>query len=105
MDPRAFVLKTHLSLEVWAPNMEGVLGTLKSLYRVYSRYIRIPGLRAHTRGPWFQLLNTCSDCSANEDTRQKAEKGVTVVCTGPGFVVVWKGVQVPNFSFQASRLA
>ena len=33
---------------------EGVLGTLKSLYGVYSRYIRIPGLRAHARGPWFQ---------------------------------------------------
>ena len=27
---------------------EGVLGTLKGLYRVYSRYIRIPGLRART---------------------------------------------------------
>ena len=25
---------------------EGVLGTLKSLYRVYSRYLGIPGLRA-----------------------------------------------------------
>ena len=35
---------------------EGVLGTLKSLYRVYSRYLGIPGLRAHTRGPWFQPL-------------------------------------------------
>ena len=35
---------------------EGVLGTLKSPYRVYSRYVRIPGLRAHTRGPWFQPL-------------------------------------------------
>ena len=35
-----------LRLEVWAPNM----GT----HRVYSRHIRIPGLRAHTRGAWFQ---------------------------------------------------
>ena len=23
-------------------------------YRVYTKYIRIPGLRAHTKGPWFQ---------------------------------------------------
>ena len=42
--------------EVWAPNMVpqvflgGILGTLQ----VYSGYIRIPGLRAHTWGPWFQ---------------------------------------------------
>ena len=27
---------------------------LRYIYRVYSRYIRIPGLSAHTRGPWFQ---------------------------------------------------
>ena len=48
-----------LSLEVWGPLdlFEGVLGTLKSLYRVYSRYIRIAWLRAHTRGPWFQPLS------------------------------------------------
>ena len=26
-----------------------ILGTLKGTYRVYSRYIRIPGSRAHTR--------------------------------------------------------
>ena len=46
-------------LEVWGPLdlFEGVLGTLKSLYRVYSRYIRIAWLRAHTRGPWFQPLS------------------------------------------------
>ena len=31
--------------------MGGVLGALKGTYRVYSRYIRIRGLRAHTRGP------------------------------------------------------
>ena len=31
----------------------GILGALKGTFRVYSRYIRIPGLRAHTRGPWF----------------------------------------------------
>ena len=24
------------------------------LYRVYSRFTRIPEVRAHTRGPWFQ---------------------------------------------------
>ena len=42
----------NIRLEVWAGLFEGVLGTLKSLYRVYSRYISIPGLRAHTRGPW-----------------------------------------------------
>ena len=35
---------------------EGVLGTLESRCRVYSRYLGIPGLRAHTRGPWFQPL-------------------------------------------------
>ena len=29
----------------------GILGTLQATYRVYSGYIRIPGLRAHTRGP------------------------------------------------------
>ena len=28
-----------------------ILGTLEGTYRVYSRYIRIPGLRAITRGP------------------------------------------------------
>ena len=32
----------------------GILGTLKGTYRSYSRYIRIPGLRAHTSGLWFQ---------------------------------------------------
>ena len=32
---------------------KGMLGTLKITYRVYSRYIRTPGLRAHTRGPAF----------------------------------------------------
>ena len=31
---------------------EGVLGTLKSLYRLFSRYKDPP----HTRGPWFQPL-------------------------------------------------
>ena len=30
---------------------------LKSLSRVYSRHIRIPGLRAHSRGSWFQPLH------------------------------------------------
>ena len=40
----------------YGPFCDGVLETLKSLYRVYSSYIRIPGLRAHTRGPWFQPL-------------------------------------------------
>ena len=30
------------------------LGALRVAYRVYRRYRRIPGLRAHTRGPWFQ---------------------------------------------------
>ena len=32
----------------------GLLGTLKGTYRVYSWYLTIPGLRAHTRGPWLQ---------------------------------------------------
>ena len=42
-----------LRLEVCAPNMGpwDFLGTIKGTYRVYSRYIRIPGLRAQTRGP------------------------------------------------------
>ena len=31
----------------------GPLG-LKGTYRAYNRYIRIPELRAHTRGPRFQ---------------------------------------------------
>ena len=36
----------------------GLLGALKGTYGVYSRYRRIPGLRAHTRGPWFQPFET-----------------------------------------------
>ena len=32
----------------------GIEGTLKGTYRVYSRYTRISGLRAHTKGPWFR---------------------------------------------------
>ena len=39
---------------VWALGpFRGILGTLLGTYDVYSGYIRIPGLRAHTRGPWF----------------------------------------------------
>ena len=34
-----------------------ILGTLKGTYRVCTRYIRIQGLRAHIRGPWFQPLS------------------------------------------------
>ena len=30
------------------------LGTLKGTYRVYSRYVRILGIRIHTRDPRFQ---------------------------------------------------
>ena len=30
----------------------GILGNLLGSYRVYSRNIRIPGLRAHTMGLW-----------------------------------------------------
>ena len=46
-------------VEVWTPNrarrpLRGILGTRKDTYRVYSRYMRIPELRAHARGPWFQ---------------------------------------------------
>ena len=38
--------------QVWASNLalgpsRGILGTLQGTYRVYSMYIRIPGLRAH----------------------------------------------------------
>ena len=36
-----------------APKM--FLGTLKGTYRVCSRYIRIPGLRAHTAAHGFNL--------------------------------------------------
>ena len=34
--------------------MQAVLGTPKRKYRVESRSMMIPGLRAHTRGPRFQ---------------------------------------------------
>ena len=30
---------------------------LKGTYRVYSRYVRMLGLRVNARGPWFQLSN------------------------------------------------
>ena len=41
-------LSNYLRSEVWAPNMGPyLLGDLKGTHRVYSRYIRIPGLRAH----------------------------------------------------------
>ena len=45
-----------LRLEVWVPNMgpSAFLGTLKGTQGVYRRYIRIPGLRAHTNGPRYQ---------------------------------------------------
>ena len=33
----------------------GILGTLKGTLGLYSRYIRIPGLRARARDSWFQL--------------------------------------------------
>ena len=29
-------------------------GTLRGTCRAYSRHMRIPGLRGHTGGPWFQ---------------------------------------------------
>ena len=32
---------------------------------VYSRYIRIPRLRSHTRGPWFQPLIKDSNLSCH----------------------------------------
>ena len=32
-------------------------GILKGKNRVYIRYTRIPGLRAHTRGPWVHPKN------------------------------------------------
>ena len=52
--------RLHLRLEVWPLNrvlrpFREVLGTLEATYRVESRYIRIPGLSVHTRGPWFNL--------------------------------------------------
>ena len=31
----------------------GILGNLGT-YRLYSKHLRIPGLRAHTEGGWFQ---------------------------------------------------
>ena len=34
----------------------GLLGTLKGTHRVDSRYIRLPDLRASTRGAWFEPL-------------------------------------------------
>ena len=37
-------------LKPWAPSMGPA--RLRDLSRVYIRYIRIPGSRAHTRGPW-----------------------------------------------------
>ena len=40
---------------VWALRpFGGILGTLKGTYRACSRYIRIPGLKGHTKGPWFR---------------------------------------------------
>ena len=47
----------HSKVRRWAPNMDplGFLGTLKGTYRVYSRYIRIPGLSSHTRAHGFNL--------------------------------------------------
>ena len=45
----------HLRSEVGAPNMwvfrpfEGLKGAFKRTYREYGRYIRIPGVRSHTR--------------------------------------------------------
>ena len=35
----------------------GISKALKGTYRVFSWYIRIPGLRAHARGPRFQPQN------------------------------------------------
>ena len=42
---------------IWAlrPSFTGILGTLKGPYRVCSRYIRIPRLRAHTRAHGFNV--------------------------------------------------
>ena len=31
-------------------------GPLKATYKVYARYVRIPGLRAHTRGSMVSTL-------------------------------------------------
>ena len=47
-----------LEFEVWAPMSalrlpRGILGTLTGAHRVDNSFIRIPGLRAHTRGPGF----------------------------------------------------
>ena len=39
---------------IWALRpFRGFLGTLEGTYRAYSRYTRIPGLRADTRGQGF----------------------------------------------------
>ena len=58
------IFETCLRLEVWTHSMGPILGTLEGTLRVYSRYVRIRGFRAHTRGcmpkktlnpkPWFQ---------------------------------------------------
>ena len=40
---------------IWAFRLfRWILGTLKGTYGVYNTHMRIPGLRAHIRGPWFQ---------------------------------------------------
>ena len=41
-----------------------ILGTLEGIYRVYSRCIRIPGLRAQNRGPWFQPWSSIANNGA-----------------------------------------
>ena len=40
---------------VWA--LSPFEGPEKGTSRVYIRYVRIPGLRAHTRGPWVHPKN------------------------------------------------
>ena len=47
----AFSLRLRVRRIVWA--LSPFKGTVKGTSRVYIRYIRIPGLRAHTRSAWF----------------------------------------------------
>ena len=65
LNPKPFMLRLQArgirpaSYGLGEASIIGVLkGNTRSFdsgsYRVYSGYIRIPGLRAHTRGSWFQ---------------------------------------------------